>query len=84
MWPAGWNEGTLHKAFQSLLADRVFSFCDNMFTQARLHDVTFTTEMTHAFESAKKPFTDKERLETEAELKATEEKAARLRQRLGK
>ncbi len=84
MWPVGFNQLTLKTAFQKLLAERVFSRCDRMFENAQLTKATFTPEMESAFEIGKRGLSEQERLAAEKELAETEERAARLRSKLGK
>lgn len=83
-WPHGFDKKTLHAAFQSLLADRVFAGCDGMFDSVQLVKPSFTTEMNAAFESGKQAMSSKDREAAEQELKAAEQRAATLRARLGK
>ncbi len=84
VWPAGFNQMTLHSAFQKLLANRVFDVCENMFQSITLVKPTFTPEMEKAFETAKQGISAQERATVERELAETEERAARLRCKLGK
>lgn len=74
----------LESAFQSQLADHVFDRCERMFDSAHLHNVTFSPDMQAAYLSVRQALSGADRLAAEQELKAAEEKAARLRKQLGK
>jgi hypothetical protein len=83
-WPHGFNQLTLKAAFQKLLSERVFDRCERMFETAQLTKATFTKEMESAFDIGKRGLSEQERVAAEKELAETEERAARLRSKLGK
>lgn len=75
---------TLHKAFQREVADRLFDRCENMFESVQLVKPSFTADMNAAYANVRAALTGADRQAAEAELRAAEEKAARLRKQLGK
>lgn len=75
---------TLHKAFLAEVSGRLFDRCDNMFETISLIKAGFTADMNAAYANVRAALTGADRQAAEAELRAAEEKAARLRKQLGK